>query len=218
MPTPGGGHPANNVPEPVARVSDLMAGYAAAWCLCGGWGVDAWLGRVTRDHADVDIVVFQADLPALFDHLEGRQLIAHDSQIEDDTTEPWDGRPLAVPAHIHARLPAAGDSPPPDRLNAPLESGFHLDIQVNEVSGDDWLLARAPDIAVSLRDSISSSSWDLPTLVPEVILFFKASDARSQDELDLNALLPHLTAKQGTWLVDAVSRIQPGHSWLNRLS
>lgn len=79
MPTPGGGHPANNVPEPVARVSDLMAGYAAAWCLCGGWGVDAWLGRVTRDHADVDIVVFQADLPALFDHLEGWQLIAHDS-------------------------------------------------------------------------------------------------------------------------------------------
>ena len=161
MPTPAAGHPANDVPGQVARVRGLMAGYGPTWCLCGGWGVDAWLGRKTRDHLDVDIVVFQADLPALLDHLSGWQLVAHDSQVDDDTSEAWDGRLLAVPAHIHARLAATGGHLP-ERLDTPAESGFDLDIQVNEVSGDDWLLARAPEIKLPLRDSIRSSGWALP--------------------------------------------------------
>ncbi len=58
--------PTNHVPEPVARVADLMATYRGAWSICGGWAVDAWLGRQTRDHADVDIAVYQDDHHALF--------------------------------------------------------------------------------------------------------------------------------------------------------
>ncbi len=217
MDTPSPENPKNAIPEPVARVRDLMSDYTAPWCLCGGWAVDTWVGRKTRDHADVDIVVFQADLGGLFNHLTGWQLIAHDSQVDDDTTEPWDGRPLAVPAHIHAREPA-GSGSLPERLDAPAESGFHLDIQVNEISEDDWLLARAPDITLPLHDSIARSGWDLPTLFPQVILFFKALDARDRDDLDLDALLPHLTPKHRAWLVEAIARVQPGHAWLNRLA
>ncbi len=38
-----------SIPEPVAEVADLMSTYRHMWCLCGGWAVDAWLGRQTRD-------------------------------------------------------------------------------------------------------------------------------------------------------------------------
>jgi hypothetical protein len=31
------------------------------WCIGGGWAIDLWLGRVTRRHADVDVVILRRD-------------------------------------------------------------------------------------------------------------------------------------------------------------
>lgn len=192
-----------------------MSSFRPTWCLCGGLAVDAWLGRQTRDHGDVDIAVFQDDLGAFFDHLAGWDLIAHDTQVAGDTSEPWNGRPLVLPAHIHGRSPEARDSMP-DRLDDPAQQGFGLDIQVNERSGDDWIFSRAPRISLPLHQCVGQSGWGLPTLVPEVLLFFKARDLRRRDKLDFLGLLPHLTDEQRDWLRNAISLV--GHPWLTQLS
>src|SRR5947209_1647367 len=94
MPTPP--------PEVVSHVAGLMSTFLAGWFLCGGWAVDAWLGREARPHGDIDVSVFRDDLPAVFRHFSGWDLIAHDPLVADATTEPWNGRMLEVPAHIHA--------------------------------------------------------------------------------------------------------------------
>ena len=216
------------VPEPLARVADLMSNFRPRWSLCGGWAVDAWLGRQTRDHGDVDIAVFQDDLSAFFEHLAGWQLIAHDPNVAGNTSEPWNGRPLDLPAHIHARSPEARDRVP-DRLDDPAQAGFGLDIQLNErsrtgrLAGRDWVLSREPRISMPLRRSARQSAWGLPTVVPEVVLFYKATAyfeilnrIRRRHERDFLALLPHLTAKQRDWLQEAISLV--GHPWLTQLS
>ncbi|MFB4283322.1 nucleotidyltransferase domain-containing protein [Nonomuraea sp. MTCD27] len=59
---------ATPVPEAVAYVRDLFLDFRPAWFLCGGWAADAWLGRQTRDHCDVDIAVFHPDQHAIFEH------------------------------------------------------------------------------------------------------------------------------------------------------
>ena len=200
--------PMNHVPEPVARVAALMSAFPPKWSLSGGWAVDAWLGRQTRDHVDVDIAVFQDDQRAIFDHLAGWQLIAHDPQVAGDSAEPWDGRRLVLPAHIHARSPDARRRLP-DRLDAPAQVGFSLDIQLNERSSVDWVFSREPRITVPLRRCVRQSGWGLPTLAPEVILFYKAKEPRSHDEFDFLALLPHLTEKQRHWLREAISLVHP---------
>ena len=155
------------------------------WSLCGGWAVDAWLGRQTRDHPDLDIAVFQDDQQAIFDHLSGWQLIAHDPQVAGDTSQPWDGRRLDLPAHIHARS----------------HDGFNLEVILSERSRRDWVFSREPRITMPLRRTAQQSAWGLPAVVPEVILFYKATayfaveelkDRRRQDEPDFLALLPHL--------------------------
>ena len=215
--------PTNHVPEPLARVADLMSTFRPRWSLCGGWAVDAWLGQETRDHADVDISVFADDQRVLFDHLAGWQLVAHDL---NDTHQPWDGRHLDLPNHIQARLDA--DERPADRGDAAPQHGFNLDIQLGERSGEDWIMNREPRISLPLADCHRQSSWGVPTVVPEVLLFYKATayfgreelmtGGRYQDEPDFLILLGHLSEECRCWLWEAISRLHPGHPWLTQLS
>jgi lincosamide nucleotidyltransferase A/C/D/E len=53
--------------------------------LDGGWAVDAWLGRQTRPHADVDIVIESGALPTLVGALRAS---GYDDVPRDDT-RPW---------------------------------------------------------------------------------------------------------------------------------
>ncbi len=212
------------VPEPVARVAGLMAAFRPRWFLCGGWAADSWLGRQTRDHADIDIVVFQDDQRAVFEHLADWQLVAHDNRVEGDSTEPWTGRRLDLPAHIHARSHGAAPAAPGTGRGP----GFNLEILLSERSGGDWIFSREPRITMPLRLCAWQSAWGVPAVTPEVILFYKAippawrdlprPDLRPHDELDFLALLPRLTEGQRNWPQEAISLVQPGHPWLTQLS
>jgi hypothetical protein len=199
-----------------------MSTFPAPWALCGGWAVDAWLGHVTREHGDADFAVF--DQPALFEYLAvDWELVAHDATVAGNTMEPWNGRALSFPAHVHGRRRATG-STTPDRLDDPGAQGFALDIQVNDRDGDDWVICGRPRISVRLSEAIRPSRWGLPTVVPEVLLIYKAGGAasagldwlRRRDKLDLLALLPHLTREQRDWLHKSVELL--GHPWLSLLA
>lgn len=191
-----------------------MSAFRAPWALCGGWAIDAWLGRQTREHGDVDVSVFVQDQRALFEDLRGCQMIPHDPHVPGDSSEPWDGRRLDLPGHIHGRLNAGEEVP--FRVDSASEQGFSLDIQLDDRSGEDWILSREPMISVPLRSGVKRSGWGLPTVVPEVLLFFKARDLRRRDKLDFLALLPDLTQEQRDWLRSALSLA--GHPWLPQLS
>ncbi|MFI7611177.1 nucleotidyltransferase domain-containing protein [Nonomuraea terrae] len=214
------------VPRAVAYVRDLLDGFGPAWVLCGGWAADAWLGRQTRDHGDVDIAVFHPDQRAIAEHFPGWALVGHDPNVPGDTTEHWDGRHLDLPAHIH--VPERGS---PLSTSADLtHPAFEFEFLLNERSGDDWILNREHGIAVPLHRGVRPSRWGLPTAVPEVVLFFKAgghltaAEARTandvlrpRDEQDLFALLPALTAGRRSWLAQSLGTVRPEHRWLAHL-
>ena len=104
----------------------------------------------------------------------------------------------------------------PARVDAASQQGFSLDIQLNERSRDDWILSRQPHISLPPANALQQSSWGMPTVVPEVLLFFKALDLRRRDKLDFVTLLPNLTREQRDWLRGAISLV--GHPWLSQLS
>ncbi len=189
-----------------------MATFPGTWALCGGWAVDAWVGRPTREHHDVEVALFEEDQRTLFERLCGWGLIGHDDHVADDSTEPWEGRRLELPAHVHARSP----------------DGFEPEFHLNERAGGDWVLERRPHVALPIRRAIARSAWGLPTVAPEVALYYKAlpptwrnlprSAPRAHDERDLRTLLPLLAADRREWLRDTVALVDADHPWVKRLS
>lgn len=213
------------MPEAVAYVRDLLHGFPRPWFLCGGWAADAWLGRQTRDHGDVDIAVFHRDHGVIASHLEGWALVGHDPNVSDDTSEQWDGRRLDLPAHIH--VPTLGSSL--STSPALTHSAFEFEFLLNDGSDRDVVLNPEVGVAVAREDAIYQSRWGgVPTLSPEVVLFFKAGGnlsraeathggIRSRDEQDFVALLPSLTAVQRSWLGETLVAVRPDHPWLPHL-
>jgi hypothetical protein len=191
-----------------------MSTFPAPWALCGGWAVDSWLGRITREHVDIDVAVFLPDQQALFQHLAGWQLVAHDPDFSGETNELWDGRPLGLPGHLHGRLDTG--EPLPESLILTKEQGFVLDVQLSDREGQDWVLSDEPRLTLPFEASVRESPWGLPTAVPEVLLFFKAAELRAHDKADFAALLPHLTPGQRDWLREALAAAD--HPWLAQLS
>jgi hypothetical protein len=62
---------------------------------------------------------------------------------------------------------------------------------------------------------ILRSPWQVPTLVPEALLFFKGvGPIRPHDTVDMHALAPTLTKPARLWLVDALRAVQPDHEWV----
>jgi hypothetical protein len=219
--------PPASVPQAVAYVRRLLAGFGAPWFLCGGWAADAWLGRQTREHWDVDISVLHHDQRAIFEHFRGWALVGHDPNVPGDTAEPWNGRRLDLPAHIH--VPKLGSSlaaSPTMRHTA-----FEFEFLLNEGTDDGrCVLNRDLDVSVPLERCVQRSPWGLPTAAAEVVLFFKAGGNpetldtrpahqlfRPRDEQDFLALLPTLTEAQRSWLREAIGKIRADHPWLAHL-
>lgn len=214
--------------QPFAWIAGLMSSFNRPWFVCGGWAVDAWLGQVTRQHGDLDITVFQDDQRALFDHLAGWNLIAHDPNVPGASTEPWDGRILDLPAHIHARPGGARNR---ELVEAWVRSpgsqsrdGQDLEIILNERHADAWLLSREPRVSLPF-DSAVLTALEAPVAAPETLMFFKATAyrgvpgyPRAHDEADFRALAPLLSVERRAWLRDAIILIDPAHPWLDQLA
>lgn len=54
--------------EAVKEFQKIAHGYRGFWCVAGGWAIDLFLERKSRDHEDLEIVVLREDSNAIYDH------------------------------------------------------------------------------------------------------------------------------------------------------
>jgi hypothetical protein len=192
---------------PVIDVARVMRVYRRPWFISGGWAIDLFVGRVTREHEDIEVGAYLPHQGALRDHLAAWLLF----RIRHDTWEPW---PIDEPIE----LPEFQAQARSDHL-AP----FQFDIFFNPLEGDEWVSRRHPNLRVPTSQvaAISVASPGVPAgipyLVPEIQLLYKAKHHRPKDDADFDAAHDRLSAEQRAWLQDALRVHHPGDPWIARL-
>jgi hypothetical protein len=192
------------------EVAQAMGNLRAPFCFSGGWAIDLYLGRITREHHDIDVLVMRRDHLALHKALKQfslTKIIPHPDGMPPNrgTITEWPpGERLELPVHqINAY-----------RAN---ESEVAFQVMLAESSDTEWIFRRNPEVRMPIARMGFYPLWGLPYLAPEIVLLFKAKHLEARDLIDFKNALPILSIDARRWLRDAIERTHPGHEWINAL-
>jgi len=193
------------------RALGVMAGFAGAWWVAGGWALDLFLGRKTRPHADLEISILAADQGALFQHLRGWDLRLAGPGA---SLPAWDGSWIQPPFHqVWARRGLGRPSRPGEFAADPTMLGFLLE----QSTGDRWVFRRHPAVTRQQDQVGTITAEGVAVVRPEIALLFKAKGTRFKDQRDFDRVLPHLDETARAWLASALKQAHPEHTWRGRL-
>ena len=186
-------------PEEVAA---RLAGIRVPWYVAAGWAIDLFLGKQRREHEDLELGVPAArfaEVAAALGPLDFH--IVTRGRVE----------PLSEAA---ALLETAHQTWGLDRS----ANVWRVDLFREPSTGGEWVSRRNSSIHLPYDELIEHTPDGIPYARPEVVLLFKAKDARPKDESDLAAVLPHLSSERRRLLAGWISLVHPGHFWLPDLA
>jgi hypothetical protein len=182
------------------EASTFLAAIAHRWWVAGGWALDLYLGTAGRPHKDLDIGILRRDAPDViasmssfefFEALTGRLYRLESGVPRADVNCLW-GRPLGTDQWV-------------------------LELLLDESEHRDWIFRRDRTIRYPLELFVQYDPNQIPYLVPEIQLLYKASRTRPEDEADFERTAPHLSAHARAWLRRAIASLDPAHRWLRSL-
>lgn len=182
-----------------AEVAERLSGTSACWYVAAGWALDLFVGGLGRDHDDLEIGVPRERFTELVEAFPG---------FEWDVV--GDGR--AWP------FPEEADNMHQTWLREPATGCYRLDVFREPHDGDRWVCRRDVSITVPYDELILRTDDGVPYLIPEVVLLFKAKERRPKDQTDFMRSLPLMDLSRRARLADWLSRVHPGHPWLEALS
>jgi len=186
------------------EAAEALAGVTAPWAVAGGWALDLWLGRQTRDHGDIEITVPAAFFPEVQARLEARGLKLF-SNI--------DGEVIAL---------EPGEVRGPDGFQTwvtdPDARSWILDIFREPGDAETWVYRRTGELSAPRARANSRDARGIPFVAPQIVLLFKAKAMRDKDLADFALIAPQLPAEDRDWLAASLGVIHPGHPWIERLA
>lgn len=196
-------------PLTLRELREVLRGLEAPWWIAGGWAIDLFLGRQTRPHEDLDVLILRRDQLRVQQHLHGWRLYKT-KQPTPSTLAPWPANEfLAWETGVYdiwAKQTETG--------------GWRFQLMLMEDDTDRWVFRRDPRIGGRVADLGWMTDDGLPVLRPAVQLLYKGrlESRRPKDDADFAAVLPHLAEDARRWLADEL-RLQFGarHPWIVEL-
>jgi hypothetical protein len=178
--------------EPTEAVAWLSS-VPVPWWVAGGWALDLFVGKQTREHGDLDVGVLRCDSKRLLDALPSWEFF-----------EAKDG--------VLSRL-GAGAAPSADvnslwcRPSGTTE--WAMEVLLDASDGEFWVFRRQPHIRRPLTEIIRRHPHEIPYLAPEVQLLYKARSMRPRDRADFEQIAPRLDFAARRWLRESLLKTDP---------
>ncbi|TQR27888.1 hypothetical protein C7Y47_22705 [Lysinibacillus sphaericus] len=186
----------------VAEIYKLFSTIPINWGIAGGWALDLHLGKQSRVHDDIDVIILREEQLTAYNHLSGDWMLY---KAENGKLVPWqEGEFLKTTNDIWATKSSS--------------SPWAFQIMLVETEQQSWIYRREKSIRRRLEEIFLRTDDEIPYLRPEIQLLYKggSSKVREKDFKDLQIMLPCLLPKQRDWLKMALKRQFPtGHSWLD---
>ena len=185
-----------------AEAAARLEGVAATWCVVGGWSIDLAVDRPTRVHEDLEIATVPTDLASIREHLH--PLVFH-----------------SVGEGYVQRLAPGADGPPDRHQHWVLDEeadAWRIDVMVEPGDADTWVFRRDPRVHAPRSVMVGTTDDGIPYLRPHGTLLFKAKRSSDKDDADFAIAVPQLTDDERGWLARALTRLHPGHEWIDRLA
>lgn len=103
-------------------------------------------------------------------------------------------------------------------LRDPVSGQFLFDVFREPHDGGTWICRRDESLRLPYDAIIERTAGGIPYLVPELVLLFKAKAARPKDQADFDGALPQLSRTRCDVLTGWLTRVHPGHPWLEKLA
>jgi hypothetical protein len=182
--------------DAVRKVAEMMEGYAHPWFVAGSWATDLALGRVTRLHGPVEIVVFRDTHAALREWLDGWTLVADLGFVK----EKWEpGERLSPAATKVTGSRVEGD---PSSLLIRIENAGH----------GRWFGA-GNRVSRPIATFGQETRDGIPHLAPAVSLVLRAPEPEPLDHQDFRIALATMAAMDRLWLARALEVAHPDRPW-----
>ena len=188
-------------------VAGFFASLPVPWWIAGGWAIDLFLGRQTREHEDIDVQILRRDqqaVRALFGVWDVQEA------LPPPRDEAWPFRPWRLDEGLDAAIHDVWCRP------ASAEP-WALQLMIADTRDDSWLFRRTPAIERPVAALGCVTAEGIPYLAPEIQLLYKAKGLRPKDEADFTKVLPMLGEERREWLRGALAEAHPAHPWLGRL-
>jgi len=184
------------------HAAEILSGFRGDWWVVGGHAIEAFT-RVQRQHHDLDVGFFRADLPALREHLGsaydlwsvGSGLL----RLIDDDFPDLHAESDQVWFRQHAWSP------------------WLIDLLASPRDGDRWVHKRDPSLAAPLDQVTWTDQDGIRYLAPDLVLTMKAKARRPRDDADFQVTKDRLTEPARARLQDFLRRHHPQHPWLTAL-
>jgi hypothetical protein len=186
------------------QLREIMAGYNKLWAVTGGWAIDLFLNRVTREHEDIEIAIYRKEQLILQRYLHLWKLEKCMPGADEKLSEWKAAEYLELPVHeIHATKED--------------ENIGKFEILLNENDKSNWLYRRNPEINLKKHDVIRMSTAGIPILNPVIVLLYKSKNPEEKDNHDFENSCLRLNPKDKQWLRASIKFLYPSHPWLKKL-
>lgn len=172
------------------------------WYVAGGWALDLWHDKQTREHEDLEFVVIRNDV----DHF--RNIL---NDLDFFTVK--DGAIEYLPPSVH--LPNdvwqlwGGDM---------RQGCWRVDLMIEQGTPDRWVYKHDRTINMPRSDAVRVSKAGIPYLAPVIVMIFKARHCRNKDRFDFETCLPGFSADERRQLIGWMSELHPDHQWIADLA